>query len=71
MEGDGDGVGGEGGDAAMIAEFADGDEGARRESRKDVGFAGLWRKQRNILESCVGGCDGSSIGEQDGDAWVG
>ena len=42
VEGDGDGVGGEGGDATMVAEFADGDEGARCEGWTQAG--GLRRR---------------------------
>ena len=36
-----------------------------------MGFAGVWRQQRNIEECGVGGSDGAAVREQDGDAWVG
>ena len=63
VEGDGDGICGEGGYAAMIAQFADGDEGAGGEGWKNVGFAGGRGKQRDVKERGVGGGDGAAIRE--------
>ena len=48
VEGDVDGVGGEGGDASVVAERTDGDEGAGGEGRKNVGLACFGGEQGDV-----------------------
>ena len=59
-----DGVGIEGSAAAVVAEKANGEKRPRGERGKDMCDAGRGGKGRMQVKSgCVGGCDGSAIGE--------
>jgi hypothetical protein len=60
---DGDVRGGEGGSAAMVAELADGEEGASGEVRKEMAFEGGRREVRDGEQSGVGAGDGRAIRE--------
>ena len=61
VEGDGDRVGGEGGGASVIAEGADGNEGAGCEGGEDVGGACRWWEHRKVEKGGVGGGDGAAV----------
>ena len=71
VEFDGDGGGGESCDAAVVAEGANGNERAGSERRKYMSLACGRREKGYFEEGGVGGRDGASVGEDNGDAGVG
>ena len=60
----------EDGSAAMVTEESNGDQGARRELRKNMGFTGCVRQTRNMQSGSVAGLHVATIRKKDRNAGV-